>query len=427
MADATTVQFVEGDATTVQFVDGDVTTVAIGDATTVVVEMSGIPIPGEEGGGGSPTGGAGGVLSGTYPNPGFAVNMAEQSELDAEATARASADTALDGRLDTVEAALPAKADLAGGLILTSQLPTLAVTDVFTVANQAAMLALTAQRGDLAIRTDTGHRFVLSADTPGTLAAWVDLGAATDAVSSVNGQAGIIVLGASDVGADTAGAAAAAQAHAIQRANHTGTQDPSTITGTAVITTDARLGVRRRVLSASACGAAISGTPLWDIGTTSAAALAAGALLCMRSEIDSQQTVELLVNVTATALSSGQQIHLATYAMGANGLPTGAPVWSTPITVGTSTGVMATASVLLPPAPFFVSFLNPSTNAGTVTLTLAQPVAHVGLNFALTNRPVLVGPSSSTFPTVTGWTISSSAAASVWGTMALAPVVVGRA
>lgn len=32
----------------------------------------------------SPTGGAGGVLSGTFPNPGFAVDMAEQGELDTQ-------------------------------------------------------------------------------------------------------------------------------------------------------------------------------------------------------------------------------------------------------------------------------------------------------------------------------------------------------
>lgn len=98
------------------------------------------------------------------------------------------------------DAALLNKADLVLGVIPTSQIPAYAVTDVFTAANQVAMLALTAQRGDMAIRTDTGHRFVLSTEPASTLGNWVDLGAATDAVSSVNGQTGVVVLGKTDVG-----------------------------------------------------------------------------------------------------------------------------------------------------------------------------------------------------------------------------------
>lgn len=42
---------------------------------------------GAGGGGGPPTGAAGGVLSGTYPDPGFAQDMASQAELDAAVTA----------------------------------------------------------------------------------------------------------------------------------------------------------------------------------------------------------------------------------------------------------------------------------------------------------------------------------------------------
>jgi translation initiation factor 1 (eIF-1/SUI1) len=59
----------------------------------------------------------------------------------------------------------------------------------------------------------------------------VDGGGGGGAVDSVNGDTGVVVLDAADVGADPAGSAATAQAVAVQRANHTGAQAVSTVTG----------------------------------------------------------------------------------------------------------------------------------------------------------------------------------------------------
>lgn len=63
----------------------------------------------------------------------------------------------------------------AGGLIPITQLPALAINDTFPVASQAAMLALTAQRGDVAIRSDNGNSYILATDSPGTLGDWLQI------------------------------------------------------------------------------------------------------------------------------------------------------------------------------------------------------------------------------------------------------------
>lgn len=85
------------------------------------------------------------------------------------------------------------------GTIATNQLPPIAINDTFPVASQAAMLALTAQRGDMAIRSDIGETFVLSTDSPSTLADWLIINAAGK-VTSVAGRSGAVVLTKSDVG-----------------------------------------------------------------------------------------------------------------------------------------------------------------------------------------------------------------------------------
>lgn len=78
------------------------------------------------------------------------------------------------------------------GKLDTSILPALALTDTFEVASQVAMLALTAQQGDIAIRTDLNKTFVLSSNAPGTLADWKELRTPTDLVQAVAGLTGTI-------------------------------------------------------------------------------------------------------------------------------------------------------------------------------------------------------------------------------------------
>lgn len=88
----------------------------------------------------------------------------------------------------------------ANGKLNTSVLPAVAISDTFVVDSQEAMLALTAEVGDIAIRTDLSKSFILKEDEASTLANWQELLTPTDTVTSVAGKVGVVTLTKSDVG-----------------------------------------------------------------------------------------------------------------------------------------------------------------------------------------------------------------------------------
>lgn len=87
----------------------------------------------------------------------------------------------------------------AGGKLSEAVIPAIAITDTFVVDSQAAMLALEAQQGDVAVRTDVNKTFILKTAPASTLKNWVELETPTDAVTSVNGLTGAVTLTTSEV------------------------------------------------------------------------------------------------------------------------------------------------------------------------------------------------------------------------------------
>lgn len=87
----------------------------------------------------------------------------------------------------------------AGGKLNTSVLPPLAIGETFVVNSESAMIALNAQRGDVAVRTDLNKTFILSQEPASSLSNWVEM-LATGTVVSVNGKTGAVSLTKSDVG-----------------------------------------------------------------------------------------------------------------------------------------------------------------------------------------------------------------------------------
>jgi hypothetical protein len=129
-----------------------------------------------------------------------AVNTLNQSLSQLQTDTNAQI-TGLNGLIDQVESELTTKADLVGGKVPSSQLPSVALGQAVTVDNEAEMLALTSdqvQPGDFAVRPD--GIFFLNENPPSVLSNWIQFQVSAT-VLSVNGHTGAVVLSAADVGA----------------------------------------------------------------------------------------------------------------------------------------------------------------------------------------------------------------------------------
>ena len=94
----------------------------------------------------------------------------------------------LDAQGKIATSALPSSVVQKGadGKIDSSVLPSIAIIDSFPVPNEASMLGLQCERGDIAIRTDLGRSFILTDLPPSKLSNWRELTSTN--VTSVNGQ-----------------------------------------------------------------------------------------------------------------------------------------------------------------------------------------------------------------------------------------------
>ena len=121
---------------------------------------------------------------------------------DAEFSTLQGRVTTSEGDITGLQTSLGSKADLVGGVIPTSQLPAIAITEFLgSVGSESAMLALTGQQGDWCLRTDKAVGYVIIGPDPTQASNWEGFTVPGSAVTTVNNQVGTVVLGASDVAA----------------------------------------------------------------------------------------------------------------------------------------------------------------------------------------------------------------------------------
>lgn len=143
-----------------------------------------------------------GVAAGATANSSDATLLARANHTGTQTAATISDfSSAADARINAQKGAANGLATLgADSKIPTSQIPALSLTEVEVVASQSAQLALAAQEGDIAIRSDLSRTYVHNGGSAGTMADWTELSTPTGDVASVNGQTGLVILSKVDIG-----------------------------------------------------------------------------------------------------------------------------------------------------------------------------------------------------------------------------------
>lgn len=87
---------------------------------------------------------------------------------------------------------------MSAGKIRADLLPPIAITETFVEASEASMLALSAQTGDVCVRTDLVKTFILKGSNPAVLADWEILLTPPGGVVSVFGRSGAVTAQSGD-------------------------------------------------------------------------------------------------------------------------------------------------------------------------------------------------------------------------------------
>lgn len=90
----------------------------------------------------------------------------------------------------------------ADGKLTASEIPAIAITNTFVVASQVAQTGLTAEVGDVAVRTDESKSYILVTEPASSFANWQELLSPTDAVLSVFSRTGIVTAQSGDYSAN---------------------------------------------------------------------------------------------------------------------------------------------------------------------------------------------------------------------------------